>query len=644
MKTFKCGLLHFFVVLVGIVVSGAALAQESILSYDSRVEMERSGDLTVTETITVKAEGDKIQRGIYRDFPTLVRGDGGRAHEVDFTILSVERDGKPEPYEADYSGHGVVRVYIGDKDVILEPGQYSYTLSYATDRQIRFFEDHEELFWNVTGNFWAFPIEKARAEIHFPEGVSAEKWTAYTGARGARGKDWSGDARNGVVTVATTKPLPPGDGLSVVVAMPKGAIDPPSAEQERRWFIRDNLGTIIGGVGLLIVCLYYFAAWMCVGRDPASGTIIPLYEPPSDISPALASYIHYRGMRRNGWQALSAALVSLGVKQRLVLAELDSGDVELQPTGKESGLPKGEAAIMAATYGQPFLIGEDNKSAVQRMLKSFISAIEDENRGKFFKTNRIFSVVGVALSVLTVFFLVSVGMAANDDIAILVPLIMFAVVVAIVSVNIGKTFIHSRSILKRLGAVFALFPVGMAIMFFIFSAPVEINPFESVPIPSAIIAALFGVNVLFYFLIGAPTAMGRKVMDQIDGLELYLSVAEKERMNAAGAPQMSPSHFETLLPYAVALGVEKPWSNAFEKWLTSAAAAAVVGGAYHYSPHWRSGSDFDGGSIGRSVSASLDNVSSALSASMPSSSSSGFSGGGGGGSGGGGGGGGGGGW
>ncbi len=37
----------------------------------------------------------------------------------------------------------------------------------------------------------------------------------------------------------------------------------------------------------------------------------------------------------------------------------------------------------------------------------------------------------------------------------------------------------------------------------------------------------------------------------------------------AGAPEMSPQHFEKLLPYAVALGVEKPWTETFDKWLAA---------------------------------------------------------------------------
>lgn len=149
------------------------------------------------------------------------------------------------------------------------------------------------------------------------------------------------------------------------------------------------------------------------------------------------------------------------------------------------------------------------------------------------------------------------------------------------------------------------------------------------------------LNALFFFLMGAPTPVGRKLMDGIEGLRTYLTLAEKDRLNMQGAPKMSPQHFETLLPYAVALGVERPWTETFETWLASAAAGAA---AASYQPAWYHGAhpgDF-GGRIGGFSSAMASTIASTIPA-PPKSSSSGFSSGGGS-SGGGGGGGGGGGW
>ena len=162
--------------------------------------------------------------------------------------------------------------------------------------------------------------------------------------------------------------------------------------------------------------------------------------------------------------------------------------------------------------------------------------------------------------------------------------------------------------------------------------------------PIALVGGFAALNGLFVYLMRAPTALGRPVMDQLAGFKLYLETAEKERMNYQ-APEITAERFEALLPYAVALDVEKPWADAF----SSALARAHPGEAEpmnHYHPTWTGGSSsWSTAAFSGAVASTVGSVSSAFASAVPvSSGSSGFSGGGGGGSGGGGGGGGGGGW
>ena len=172
-------------------------------------------------------------------------------------------------------------------------------------------------------------------------------------------------------------------------------------------------------------------------------------------------------------------------------------------------------------------------------------------------------------------------------------------------------------------------------------------------IDTGLIAALsiLIIVIVFGILMRAPTIQGRKLMDQIEGFKMYLETAEKNRLNYVdkGEPQMTVKRFESILPYAIALGVEKPWSERFEADLARNAVADATAGSY--SPHWYRGTSWStGGSTGdfsKSFSGIATGMSAAMIAAQPvSSSGSGFSGGGGGGggSGGGGGGGGGGGW
>ena len=146
------------------------------------------------------------------------------------------------------------------------------------------------------------------------------------------------------------------------------------------------------------------------------------------------------------------------------------------------------------------------------------------------------------------------------------------------------------------------------------------------------------VNALFHQLMKAPTLLGRKIMDQLEGFKLYLSVAEKDRLNLANPPKETPELFEKYLPYALALDVEQKWSERFASVL--AAAQAGDGGTYH--PMWYHGTSWSrlgAGGFANSLGSSFNSAISS-SATAPGSSSGsgggGFSGGGGGGGGGGG--------
>ena len=143
-----------------------SLAAEVIQSFDSDVRLARDGELTVTETVRVQAEGSDIRHGIYRDFPLTFKDANGAIREVDFSLIGVERDGKPERYSTRRE-HGIIRIYAGDKDTIVSRGEHTYVFRYKTGRQVRWFDGKPELNWNVTGNFWRFPILAASYRLQF---------------------------------------------------------------------------------------------------------------------------------------------------------------------------------------------------------------------------------------------------------------------------------------------------------------------------------------------------------------------------------------------------------------------------------------------------------------------------------------------
>jgi hypothetical protein len=194
-------------------------AVERILDFVSDVTVERNGDLSVTETIGVQAEGNEIRRGIFRDFPTTYhrRRDGSQVF-VGFHVLSVTRNGNTEDFTLENMSNGV-RVRIGSANRILNTGRHEYVIKYVTTRQIGFFPDFDELYWNATGNGWNFTIDRAEARITLPEAVPFRQSAFYTGPQDANGRDASiAEERPGHIVFRTTRPLPPRNGLTVATA------------------------------------------------------------------------------------------------------------------------------------------------------------------------------------------------------------------------------------------------------------------------------------------------------------------------------------------------------------------------------------------------------------------------------------------
>ncbi|HKR94408.1 MAG TPA: DUF2207 domain-containing protein, partial [Candidatus Angelobacter sp.] len=142
-------------------------SDERIRSFDSRITVNTDGSMLVKETIAITSAGESIQHGIYRNFPTSYKDWKGNSYSVLFEIVSVRRDGHSEPYHTEEQKNGV-KVYFGSATYDLPPGEHTYEFEYRTNRQLGFFKDHDELYWNVTGNGWQFPIDVVSATVLLP--------------------------------------------------------------------------------------------------------------------------------------------------------------------------------------------------------------------------------------------------------------------------------------------------------------------------------------------------------------------------------------------------------------------------------------------------------------------------------------------
>lgn len=615
-------------------------AKERILQFDSNIFVHSDGSLRVKETIRVRAERRAIRRGIYRDFPIKYRNQSGTWRRVGFKIVSVLRDGHPEPYFTKPSG-SYRRLYIGEKNTWLKAGEYTYEIVYDTTRQLRYFKDFDELYWNVTGTKWQFPIDRATATITLPEGATILQHNAFTGRFGQAGRDYDvTELIDRKISFETTRALGSFEGLTVAVGWQKGIVPVPSRLADLGWFVWDNLGLIILALGTLGTMAYFFSTWARIGRDPEGGVIIPLFSPPKGLSAAAVSYIHYRKFKGKGSGAslaFIAALVSLAIKKKLVIKKPGETLTLERLERSTAGLPKGEAKILSGLLGSRKSIRFETSTAstVQLTRSNFKSAIDDEHGEIYFKNNRLYFFAGAVLGIVVLLAYMFLYPADDEEI--------FMSLAACVSAAAGSLLLAMG--LRRLwdkipGGGSAIVGSFLTVAGVLALVPVIVIVLAPGGMPHWVPAALgmiASMNVIFFNLLHAPTELGRQVMDEIEGFKLYLSVAEADRMNMQGAPAVTPAVFEKFLPYAIAMGVEKPWSKALEAQL---ARAGETDTAYH-ATWYNGGRGWSTSDLGAATAGIVGGVSAGMAAATPPSSSGssgggGFSGGGGGGGGGGG--------
>jgi uncharacterized membrane protein YgcG len=611
-----------------------AAAAERILNFVSHIRIQPDASLIVTETIQVRAEGRQIKRGIVREFPTVYNRNG-LSVRVGFKLRSIQKDGRLEPYHTESASNGV-KIYIGSKNVFLKTGTYTYQITYWTNRQLGFFPKYDELYWNVTGNDWRLTIQRAQAVVELPPGGKVLQHAAYTGIKGAKGKDYTyAPDSKGRPTWTTTKPLTHGQGLTIAVAWPKGMVTEPSPTEKAAFWLKDNGQLVAGLIGLVLMMLYYLWAWLKVGLDPRRSTIVPLFTPPQGLSPASSRFIMKMGFDN---KAFAAAVVDMAVKGYLAIEEdKDRVFTLLRQSGPApKALSKGERRMGAELFQSSTMLPLKNKNhrRVSGALNALKDTLQEEYEKANFSTNGIYLLPGIIIALLTLVAMVITAPDPAGAAGISLWLSIWSLGCYFLAIMVGKAWRNARGTASGMGALgitlFAL-PFFLGLVFGLYILSDFVTFWARFIIPLAVL-----VTPLFAFLLKAPTQGGRRLMDKIEGFKQYLSLAEKERLNMLHPPEKTPELFERYLPYALALGVEQEWSEQFSEVLNQA-------GAQPYQPSWYSGSSWnnrDFGGLASSLGGSLAGAVSSSSSAPGSSSGSG----GGGSSGGGGGGGGGGGW
>ncbi|MEA3050433.1 MAG: hypothetical protein QOG84_2269 [Sphingomonadales bacterium] len=548
---------------------------ERILSFSSDVAVQRDSSLEVTETFRLRAEGIEIKHGPFRDFPTALDKDGRRIR-VGFEVEGVERDGHKEPWKTLSIENGV-RVRIGDPDTLIEHGEHVYTLRYRTTRQLRFYKDFDEVYWNATGNQWIFPIDVAEARIRLPEPVSFGQRGAYTGPEGETGRHEAEvvEERPGEILFRTTAGLGPHEGLTVGVDFPKGVVTAPKPPTPTQAWLAQNAPWGAGLLGFLGLCFFYYEAWRKAGRGPRAGTIVPLFTPPEGMSAAALRYV-----RRMGYdnRAFAAAIVEGGVDHKLRLVEEKHGlfrhkTTTIEKTGEPDDMPPPERSMLEALFagGDSIEMKQENHTTFEAAQKGLREGLQAAYLDKTFHTNKGWAWTGLVL-VMAAMLLVGAVIALTDPWgapnAWGAPVLGLLLAVAGLAAGLRSRFAGpGRS--WWLAALSMLLIAGGG---FMLTAAFAVASDAGLILPMLVPLLILPFALTAFSWMAAPTVEGRRIMDEIAGFEKYLSVTEENRLETLHPPEKTPELFERYLPHAIALEVENRWADRFSAVLAAAAA------------------------------------------------------------------------
>ncbi len=524
-----------------------AAAEEVITRFHSDVVIAANGQITVTETITVRAEGQAIRRGIFRDFPTQYFGTWYTIKEVGFEVLSVHRNNQAEPHHTERLSNGI-RLYIGSGHRFIEPGIHTYQIQYQTDKQLGYFDTYDEFYWNVTGTGWQFPILHASIHIKLPHNdptvvTDQQAWTGYQGQQLTHYQITNAADYLGF---ETTQPLAPNQGLTIGIQFPKGILDVPAVD----WlgFISSNLVWLLAVLVVLIYMVFYLSAWLRHGRDPEKGVIMVRFYPPKNLSPAA---VHYIDREQINDQTLTACLISLAVKGHLQITQLKK-QYRLKKTDAKTKLSTGEKAVkkhLFSSRSSKVTISKQYQSSVAAAKKQLDSTLKNEYQRQCFVDNSFYVWWAWVISLLC-FFLVTLTLY-NQTLTVANLLV----------------FIFGWGIVSLIVLGFMLTaPIFFGVILLIALAGSYLDLIELVRNNQPWLyfcLFLLGLNFLFGYLMRAPTPFGRHLKDQIDGLKLYMKAAEEQRLKLLNPPEKTSAHYEALLPYAVALGLENQWAEQF---------------------------------------------------------------------------------
>lgn len=514
MKTWKLWVasLSFLAILLTPTLAAADVNDFTVTSFVAKESLTRQdpqGELHVVERITVDFTDNN--HGILRAIPQRYKG-----HALQLQVNSIGSDTQAPVDHSTYTSNGNTVLKIGNPNQTVT-GTQEYTLDYTLRNVISFYKDHDELYWDVNGTDWTQPFTNVSVELQLPADLHQTKQPrCYTGNFGSTSQQCVVFQKGTTVAASTIQSLQPNQTLTVVAAFPTGYFHPSTWRETMQESMKQIIGLVLP---TLILGGGTFLYWLLRGRDPrGTGVIIPQYGPPDNLKPlAVGTLLHFKADNRD----ITATIVDLAVRKYIKIIE----------TTTKHRLRK------------------DTKSYSLQLLRTDLEALDP------YEHSIIDAIFDRELSVGRQ---IDLSKMRNDFSAT-------AQTIRRRSVNELTKLGYFRSNPSQAGTWLYL-PLGILAML-IFYLGMVMGLWLSVGVGIGVV-----IGFLFVRQMAARTAKGVAAKEHILGLKLFLEVTEKDRLKALQSPTTAavgaePARtvelFETLLPYAMVLGVEEQWAKQF---------------------------------------------------------------------------------
>jgi uncharacterized membrane protein len=475
--------------------------------FDAQIQVRADGTIDVTEVMEAQFTG--AWHGIYRTIPVEYTDPEG----LNYTLLlddisATDSEGQKLKLEQNRDGRYIkFKIYVP----AAEDATRTIVLHYRVLDALRFFQDHDELYWNVTGNEWENAIELVTAHIELPAGVTGLHAVAYTGVTGSGAEDARVEISDNAVDIRSTRRLGYRQGLTAVVGFDKGFVHPPSGSVKLRRFLQSNSPLLIPVIAFFVMLWL----WWTRGRDPQRQAISVQYEPPDKLTPGeCGTLVDNEAAMRD----ITATLVDLAVKGYLTIEQKEESHLlglthskdyifHMKKTPTEWAAARSHEQEMLSALFDAGASPDVNLSDLQNHFYTCLPAIRD----------RIFS-------------------ALMKD----------------------GYYLHRPDTVKQ-GYIGAGLAIGGLLVFggagyFQNATGIAAGSWILAGIASGLVICIFG------WFMSARTITGARALEKVLGFEEFLGRVEKDQIERL---EKTPELFEKFLPYAMALKVEKKWVQAF---------------------------------------------------------------------------------